>query len=161
MIPGDRVILSPSALEDIRRESFARFPEEACGLLVGPRAGNRIERAEPRPNVRAGRRGAHYEIDGLEYVRLEDQLESTGSHVVGFFHSHPGASSEPSRWDRERAWPRFFYVIQALDDVGKAGRLGVFLCTASGRLEPVPFSVEGAATAAPAQGGALRSGSYG
>lgn len=38
-----------------------------------------------------------------------------GLDVIGYYHSHPTGSAEPSRSDREHAWPETSYVILGLE----------------------------------------------
>lgn len=115
--------LSRAAHDVIRREALRAFPEEGCGFLLGPADGESIDEAQPRPNVHPGPRTRRFVIDGLEYVKLEDELEGTGRRLAGVFHSHPLHPPVPSETDREAAWPGLVYVIQEVLAPGRLGEL--------------------------------------
>ena len=79
------------ALEAIRQAAFRAYPNEACGLLV--EVGNKVQALECRnaaPNPRE-----HFALNIDDYEAHADKGE-----VVGVWHSHPDASSEPSVADR-------------------------------------------------------------
>ncbi|HEU0077690.1 MAG TPA: Mov34/MPN/PAD-1 family protein, partial [Longimicrobiaceae bacterium] len=44
--------------------------------------------------------------------------ERDGLALVGFYHSHPDGRPEPSRLDREQAWPWYSYLIVAAGSGG-------------------------------------------
>lgn len=75
-------------------------PREACGLLLGaPGAIARIERTR---NVAADPRRA-FEIDPAALLRVHRGARGAGLAVIGWYHSHPLGSAEPSRTDAARA----------------------------------------------------------
>lgn len=111
----------PDALESAVKECCERaFPEEACGLLLGPvpadfeRMGRPVEvdAIKALPNGwDASPKTNRYLIDPLLLARVEKELEGTGRGVVGFYHSHPGAAAWPSPFDLDHAWPCISYWI--------------------------------------------------
>jgi len=98
-------------LAGLRREAAAAAPAECCGALAGvPAPGDlRVRTLIPVPN------GTHapgrYLIDAATVLRLERQAMSAGLNLLGFYHSHPGATTEPSSIDLEHAVPGYLYVI--------------------------------------------------
>lgn len=69
-----------------------------------------VTEIRPLPN-RSPDPGSSYEIGPADLEPLLRAASGGGSSVVGFYHSHPDASSEPSRRDREQAWPGYWYMI--------------------------------------------------
>jgi proteasome lid subunit RPN8/RPN11 len=109
------------ALEQIVVEACEKaYPEEGCGLLIGPVPGDfdKPSRAvvvnEARPLANGWDSSAktnRYLIDPRALAKIEDELSGSGRGVVGFFHSHPNAPAWPSPFDLMMAWPCLSYWI--------------------------------------------------
>jgi desampylase len=109
-------------------------PYEVCGVLAGTE--DRVERVYPVRNVadtiRAedrtfrdretgapadGRLETEYYMDPLDYLRVEDEIDSQGLRVVGLYHSHTRHEARPSATDIRLAnWLEVFYVLVSLAD---------------------------------------------
>lgn len=92
------------------------YPEEGCGLLLGcERDGAReVREVVALENVRPDSRESRYAIDPERFLAAEKRARDAGLDVVGFFHSHPDRPAEPSRFDLERAWPYYSYLIASV-----------------------------------------------
>lgn len=104
------------------------FPEEGCGLLIGPipedfdRPGRAVAADEARalPNGwDASAKTNRYLIDPKRLKSVEKELSGTGRGVVGFFHSHPRSPAWPSPFDLTMAMPCCSYWILQVEG-GKA-----------------------------------------
>ena len=104
------------------------FPEEGCGLLLGPVPENfdrpgravAVDEARALPNGwDASSKHNRYLIDPRHLVLIEAELEGTGRGVVGFFHSHPQVPAWPSPFDLAMSLPCCSYWIVRVQD-GKA-----------------------------------------
>jgi len=105
-------------LRTIESAAARRFPEEACGLLVGGQSAGAIAVAAvyESANVADDRR-ARFEVDPGLRLRLQRQARADGARVVGLFHSHPNGAPVPSETDRASIWePDLVWLITALDD---------------------------------------------
>ncbi len=100
-------------VDELSNDVSRRYPEEACGLLVGKLdSGIRVVGYHvPVKNSYVGERNRRYLIDPLEYMRVEDEAASRGEIVVGVYHSHPDAPAIPSNFDHLNAVPFLSYVI--------------------------------------------------
>ena len=117
------------AVEEIAVKTCERaFPEEGCGLLIGPipddfdKPGRALEVDEARPLPNgwdASAKTNRYLIDPKIMARVETELSGTGRGVVGFFHSHPQVPAWPSPFDLTMAMPCCSYWILQVRD-GKA-----------------------------------------
>lgn len=73
---------------------------ECCGLLLG--TAERIERAEPAANVHLEPE-RHFEIDPAALIAAHKAARGGGPALLGYYHSHPGGSVQPSDTDRAMA----------------------------------------------------------
>ena len=93
------------------------YPEECCGFLLGFKAEERrIQSAVSVPNTNQLSRSSRYSIDPLDLVKVDEAAERVNLDLLGIYHSHPDASAIPSQIDREYAWPRYTYLIVALEN---------------------------------------------
>ncbi|MFI5345861.1 MAG: Mov34/MPN/PAD-1 family protein [Elusimicrobiota bacterium] len=114
------------ALEKIVVETCEKaFPDEGCGLLLGPLpdsfdAPGRpvvVDEARPLPNGwDSSAKTNRYLIEPRLLAKVEAEMSGTGRGVVGFFHSHPNAPAWPSPFDLMMAWPCLSYWIVRVDD---------------------------------------------
>ncbi len=112
----DLVELTQEEDAKIRTHGDSTYPEEACGVLVGPapEPGSRVRRvtrAHPVPNRRGEDRGHRFLIPAEELRALERSIAGTGLEVVGFYHTHPDHPPVPSEFDRDHAWPWYAYLV--------------------------------------------------
>lgn len=75
-------------------------PDEACGILFGDSV--TIISAEAAKNV-AAHPGRSFEIEPAALLRAHRGARAAGRQVVGWYHSHPNGSAEPSATDAARA----------------------------------------------------------
>lgn len=95
----------------------AAYPEESCGLLIGPGTGPaRLVRVEPSANLAADRRTG-FEIDPALRFRLMRELVGSNEQILGHYHSHPDCASTPSACDLAMAYePEFIWIITSVFD---------------------------------------------
>ncbi|MEZ5332259.1 MAG: M67 family metallopeptidase [Thermoanaerobaculia bacterium] len=94
--------------------------EEVCGVVLGRRGrdgARRVALARPVRNAAQDRRRA-YVLAPDELVEAMRSARESGLELLGYYHSHPTGSAEPSASDREHAWPDVSYLILALDSGG-------------------------------------------
>ena len=97
----------------IRAHSEGVYPDEACGVLLGPRDGV-VSRAISLDNTTDLERRRRFLVGPDEYRRAERHASDTGLEIIGFYHSHPDHPAEPSAFDLEHAWPNLSYAIQSV-----------------------------------------------
>ena len=114
----------------VERAAEGAFPEECCGILIGPvpqgfeKQGRAVcvEEARPLPNGwESSARTHRYEIDPRIFAKIEQELSGTGRGIVGLYHSHPSVPAWPSPFDLERAWPCYSYWIVCVREGKAAG----------------------------------------
>ncbi len=105
------IALGARQLRQIARAAEAAYPEECCGLLVGPggeggKGGKRrwrVVRVEASANLAEGDRRRRFEVDPGLLIRLHRELRGGETRVIGVYHSHPDHPAEPSAHDLELA----------------------------------------------------------
>jgi proteasome lid subunit RPN8/RPN11 len=97
------------------------YPEECAGALIGVNTGDMkvvvdVWRAE---NTHEEDRGRRFLIEPLKIKEFEERAQEQDMDLLGFYHSHPDHPAQPSKYDREHAWPYYSYVIASVseDDV--------------------------------------------
>jgi len=101
------------ALERILSQAERDYPYETCGLLLGKVQGDERITLLPyeTPNANLDRKNDRYEIDPRDYMKAEDKARELGLEIVGVYHSHPEHPDRPSKFDEERAFEGFSYLI--------------------------------------------------
>jgi proteasome lid subunit RPN8/RPN11 len=107
--------LSPSLVDEIRREGERAYPAECCGVLAGrPGEVKEVLKLVPVTNRRTD--DPHrYLIAPDDLRRIEVELRSPGLEVLGCYHSHPDHPAAPSAFDADQAWPWYSYIIVRVD----------------------------------------------
>ena len=117
------ILLPADVLAVLDAEANRALPDECCGALLGEAGGgvSRIRAALPLANAAPTDR---YEIGPAEVRQAEAAARERALEVVGFYHSHPRGSAEPSPVDRETAWPWYVYlIVDPVAGVARAWRL--------------------------------------
>ena len=121
---SDRVGLeiSASLLAEVESHALEALPEECCGVLVGHEESSEtvktatVESVWRTANVDPGDRSRGFSIRPEELLRVHKQARDCRQEVIGYYHSHPGASAIPSGRDLAAAGPGVSYLILGLID---------------------------------------------
>ena len=131
--------IARGAYDDLRAHGADGYPNEICGVLVGPRGSGRATAALRARNIVVERARDRYEIDPLDHIRIQRESDEAGLDIVGYYHSHPDHPAQASRFDTERSWAGYVYVIVSVD-AGKPDDTNAFVAEADGgpfRSEPL------------------------
>jgi cysteine synthase B len=111
--PPPALRLPVEARAGIRAHGAAAYPDECCGVLLGPRDGTATEawRLDNSTDLERRRR---FLIGPDDYRRADARAAARGLEIVGFYHSHPDHPAEPSTFDLAHAWPNLSYVIVSI-----------------------------------------------
>ena len=99
----------------------ARYPHEACGLLIGRRDGLRTTVMDMREarNLNTARAHERYEIDPVDHLAAEELGRRARLEVIGIWHTHPDRPAVPSETDRKMAWHGWSYLIVSAGGGGR------------------------------------------
>jgi proteasome lid subunit RPN8/RPN11 len=106
--------IATGLLDEIRRAVRDGYPEEVCGVLLGPIGAGTdrsIVRVVAVANAREAERARRYLIPADRLREIESSASREGLDVVGFYHSHPDHPAVPSSYDRDHSWPWYTYLI--------------------------------------------------
>ncbi len=130
------------ALEAIRAHGAEGYPDEICGIMLGPRDDDHVVGEVRRArNIIIERSRDRYEIDPLDHIRIQREADNSGLEIVGYYHSHPDHPAQASRFDTERAWAGYVYVIVSVM-AGKPVDANAFVADLDGGpFHPEPLEV--------------------
>lgn len=113
------IILSQALQTGIFQHLEATYPNEGGGFLLGSidAEATRIHETIQIENVFAEEEQYHrYAMTPQDWMRLEDEADSRGLTLVGYYHSHPDSPAIPSIYDRDHALPNFVYIITQVQE---------------------------------------------
>src|SRR3954453_20799051 len=95
----------------------ADYPDEACGVVVGPEGSDHAERFVPMTN--AERSPTFFQFDSGEQFALHKEMDGRDEEIVVVYHSHTFTQASPSRTDITMASePQAHYVLVSLAESG-------------------------------------------
>jgi proteasome lid subunit RPN8/RPN11 len=131
--------IAGAAMDAVKAHGAEGYPNEICGVLVGPRGGRTATQAKRARNLIVERSRDRYEIDPADHLRIQREADADGHDIIGYYHSHPDHPAQASRFDTERAWSGYVYVIVSVAD-GKPVDANAFVAENDGgpfRSEPL------------------------
>ncbi|MFS0722907.1 Mov34/MPN/PAD-1 family protein [Paenibacillus sp. 1P07SE] len=132
--PDEICRITAAAVQQMTACALSAYPLEACGVLLSGTS-SRIESAVP---IRNGSRHPErsFSFDPEQWIPIYYAAQKNQQIVVGFFHSHPHGSPEPSAADYAGLPPAFagVYCIVSLED--ESPRVHAYRGI-SGRLSPL------------------------
>src|ERR1700682_2591450 len=103
--------ISLAAFDAIQAHGAEGYPNEICGIMVGPRGEGRVTEARRARNIVVDRSRDRYEIDPRDHIRIQREADAAGLDIGGYYHHPPDHPAQASRFDTERAWAGYVYVI--------------------------------------------------
>jgi len=103
-----------SAIEAIEAHGAEGYPDEICGIMLGAQADHVVTEVRRARNIIVERSQDRYEIDPRDHIRIQREADSKGLDILGYYHSHPDHPARASRFDTERAWSGYVYVIVSI-----------------------------------------------
>jgi proteasome lid subunit RPN8/RPN11 len=110
------VNIKQAALEAIQAHGADGYPNEICGFMLGPKGDGEVTEVRPARNIIVERARDRYEIDPRDHIRTQREADAAGLDIVGYYHSHPDHPAHASRFDTERAWAGYVYLIVSVQD---------------------------------------------
>tara|TARA_R110000824_G_scaffold177376_5_gene356739 strand:- start:14 stop:421 length:408 start_codon:yes stop_codon:yes gene_type:complete len=101
-------------LAELQQLVLAAAPQEICGILFG--RDGRVSAFIAAQNT-ADDPVRHFEIDPATLIAAERDQRGGGDPILGYYHSHPAGTVEPSKTDAECAAPdgRLWLILNGQD----------------------------------------------
>lgn len=97
-------------VDAILDQSRAEYPDESCGVIVGPAGSGMPLRIKPMIN--AAHSPTFYEFDPKDLLALYREVDDLDEEIVVIYHSHTDTEAYPSRTDIAYAGePGAHYVL--------------------------------------------------
>jgi proteasome lid subunit RPN8/RPN11 len=129
-------------MEAIEAHGAEGYPDEICGVMLGTLADRAVTDVRRARNIIVERSRDRYEIDPRDHIRIQREADSAGMDIVGYYHSHPDHPAQASRFDTERAWSGYVYVIVAIQ-AGKPVDANAFVADQDGGpFRPEPLEID-------------------
>ena len=94
----------------ILEQSRAEYPDECCGVILGPAGSDSPVRFKPMIN--AAHSPTFYEFDPKDLLALYREIDENDEEIVVIYHSHTETEAYPSRTDIAYAGePGAHYVL--------------------------------------------------
>lgn len=102
--------ISREFVDLILEQSRTEYPNEACGVILGPLGSRRATRIKPMMN--AAHSPTFYEFDPKDLLALYREVDDLDEEIVVIYHSHTDTEAHPSRTDIAYAGePGAHYVL--------------------------------------------------
>ena len=102
--------ISQSIVDAILEQSRAEYPDECCGVILGPVGSDSPIRLKPMAN--AAHSPTFYEFDPKDLLALYREVDDRDEEIVVIYHSHTETEAYPSRTDIAYAGePGAHYVL--------------------------------------------------
>jgi proteasome lid subunit RPN8/RPN11 len=102
--------ISRAIVDQILQQARAEYPDEACGVILGPLNADTPERLKPMIN--AAHSPTFYEFDPKDLLALYREVDDNDEEIVVIYHSHTETEAYPSRTDIAYAGePGAHYVL--------------------------------------------------
>jgi proteasome lid subunit RPN8/RPN11 len=102
--------ISREIADAILQQSRDEYPDECCGVVLGPIGSDKPERLKPMVN--AAHSPTFYEFDPKDLLALYREADDNDEELVVIYHSHTETEAHPSRTDIAYAGePGAHYVL--------------------------------------------------
>jgi proteasome lid subunit RPN8/RPN11 len=136
--------ITDALLKQIYTHGQEVYPGECFGFLIGSFEGSGWVHQVKRGTNLNTERNDRFEMDGLEFVKINREVEEAGLEVVGFYHSHPDWPAIPSQTDISfaQAWRGYYYIIVSIFQ-GRPFNTGVWIVADDepARFIPLPLEI--------------------
>ena len=89
--------ISQSFVDAIVAQSRAEYPDEACGVILGPVGKDSAARLKAMVN--SAHSPTFYEFDPKDLLALYREIDDADEEIVVIYHSHTETEAYPSRTD--------------------------------------------------------------
>jgi len=104
--------IKPQQWSKILIDVQEKYPEEACGLILGIIEQENYKAVEVYPTTNQSHSTTRYQIDPYEMLRVFHLMEEKQMELVAIYHSHPKGPNTLSQTDIKKAYyPESIYIL--------------------------------------------------
>ena len=129
------------AIDAIRAHGAEGYPHEICGIMIGLAGDRTVTEVKRARNIIVDRARDRYEIDPRDQIRIQREADDQGMEIIGYYHSHPDHPAQASRFDTERAWAGYVYLIVAVHEAKPVDANTFIAERDGGPFQPEPLEV--------------------
>jgi proteasome lid subunit RPN8/RPN11 len=133
------VRITPQAWDQVRAHAADGYPYEICGMLIAAPGSDLVTDARGVRNTVVERARDRYEMDPRDQIRIQRECDDAGLEILGYYHSHPDHPAQASRFDTERAWAGYVYLIVAIANGQPVDENGFVADNDGGPFRPEPL----------------------
>ena len=89
--------ISREFVDAILAQSRSEYPDECCGVILGPAGSSKATRLKPMIN--AAHSPTFYEFDSKDLLALYREIDDNDEEIIVIYHSHTETEARPSRTD--------------------------------------------------------------
>ena len=89
--------ISREFVDAILAQSRSEYPDECCGVILGPAGSGKASRLKPMIN--AAHSPTFYEFDSKDLLALYREIDDNDEEIIVIYHSHTETEARPSRTD--------------------------------------------------------------
>jgi proteasome lid subunit RPN8/RPN11 len=102
--------ISSKYVDAILEQSRVEYPDECCGVILGPEGSD--DPQVLKPMINAAHSPTFYEFDSKDLLALYREVDDNSQEIVVVYHSHTETEAYPSRTDIAYASePNAHYVL--------------------------------------------------
>jgi proteasome lid subunit RPN8/RPN11 len=128
-------------MDAIRAHGAEGYPHEICGIMIGLPGERTVTEVKRARNIIVDRARDRYEIDPRDHIRIQREADDQGMEILGYYHSHPDHPAQASRFDTERAWAGYVYLIVAVNEAKPVDANAFIAERDGGPFHPEPLEV--------------------
>ncbi len=119
-----QLVIAPPVEAALAGHAQEVYPEECCGVLVGPSSSEapepdcQVTALWPVDNREVGDRRRGYTLSPEDLLEVYRRARREGREVIGYYHSHPDGEAVPSRRDLAEAVTGVRYLIVEVTQSG-------------------------------------------
>jgi len=102
-IPPKNILIKSQQWNKMLSNVQEKYPEEACGLLIGLIEAENYQAEEIYPTTNQFHSATRYQIEPVELLHVFNLMEEKQMDLVAIYHSHPKGPNTLSQTDIEKS----------------------------------------------------------
>lgn len=109
-----RVSLPSSIAEYIFMDGVERYPNEACGIILGRVIDDVFTPKEAHKAKNLSDNPIRFILDPKDFIKIQDYADRNNLEIIGIYHTHPDHPPIASQYDLQAAVEGLVYIIMSI-----------------------------------------------